>query len=519
MITISLTMPAIYLNIKIHMKYAFRVIAIFFPIIYFSGICYSQKLSQGKVLEQYFNALYKNGQFNGTVLVADKGKVVYNQSFGYADFPSKKPNTNNSVYPIASITKTITATAILQLHEKGKMDVNDPVIKYLPLFPYPAITITHLLSHTSGLPAYNAFFDSLRLTHPDTMFTNADLLNGFTRVKKPLLYQPGEKGNYDNINFIFLALIVETVSGQKFEDYIKIHILDPAGMTNSKIPIISLYHYTDAEKRNLSNTYRYPFIYSAEVERTDTLQFVSKYWHVYNFKGFGEIISTANDLLKFDRALASGKLLKPETQAAAYVPVLLTDGKINPVGNGLGWKIANDDSLGKLVMHSGGGIGLRSLLLRNVQKDQTVIIVDNTQKEVEVIGMNALKLLNGLQASRFRRSLATVYGRTLLKEGPAKASRQLEQLKKDTAHYYLSEYEMNLMGYQLLENKMVDPAYEVFKIDIGLFPESWNVYDSYGEILLKKGRKEEAIRMYERSMELNPKNENGLKVLKQIREK
>jgi CubicO group peptidase (beta-lactamase class C family) len=505
------------LRVKIFMNLVLKGIVATVLLIFHAGSIYSQLPAKEKKLEQYFNSLYKNGQFNGTVLVADKGKIVYNQSFGYADIPSKKRNTNNSVYPIASVTKTVTATAILQLQEKGKLYVKDPVVNYLPSFPYPAITITHLLSHTSGLPAYNAFFDSLRLAHPDTIFTNADILDGFTRVKKPLLYQPGEKGNYDNINFIFLALIIEAASGTKFENYIRTHILQPAAMTNTKIPAISLYHYNAAEKKNLSNTYRYPFLYSSEVERTDTLQFVSTYWHAYNFKGFGELISTATDLLKFDRALTTGKLLKPETQSTAFIPVLLNDGNINPVGNGLGWKIASDDSLGKLVMHSGGGIGLRSLLLRNISRDQTVIIIDNTQKEVEVIGMNALKLLNGLKPARFRVSIATLFGRSLLKEGIASACRQLDQLKKDTAHYYLSEYEMNLMGYQLLEHKMVDPAYEVFKIDVDLFPQSWNVYDSYGEILLKKGRKEEAIKMYEKSIELNPKNEGGIKVLKQIK--
>ena len=106
-----------------------------------------------------------------------------------------------------------------------------------------------------------------------------------------------------------------------------------------------------------------------------------------------------------------------------------------------------------------------------------------------------------------------------MNEGPASAQKLLGQLKKDTLHYSLSENEMNLMGYQLMGNNMNALAFEVFKANLGLFPESWNVYDSYGEVLLKLGKKEEAIKMYQRSMELNPQNESGKKALEEILKK
>ena len=109
---------------------------------------------KAKTLDQYFTALAANNRFNGNILVAENGKVVYEHSFGYADFSSKRPNTALSSFPIASITKTITATAILQLKEKGKLQLTDAVTKYLPDFPYPNITITHLLSHNQATRKY-----------------------------------------------------------------------------------------------------------------------------------------------------------------------------------------------------------------------------------------------------------------------------------------------------------------------------------------------------------------------------
>lgn len=172
-------------------------------------------------LEKYFSVLVENQQFNGNVLVAENGRIVFEKSFGYADFSSKSLNTKNTLFPIASLTKTITATAILQLVQSGKIRITAPVVEFLSEFPYPTITIKNLLSHTSGLPPYNAYFDSIRKQYPDKIFTNADFLKGIVSNKKPLIYQPGEKGNYDNINYIVLALILERVSGMSYNSYIK----------------------------------------------------------------------------------------------------------------------------------------------------------------------------------------------------------------------------------------------------------------------------------------------------------
>ncbi len=136
---------------------------------------------KAKTLGQYFTALAANNRFNGNILVAENGKVVYEHSFGYADLSTKRPNTALSTFPIASITKTITATAILQLKEQGKLQFSDPVTKYLPDFPYSNITIRHLLSHTSGFPDYAQLFFKIIDQHPDTVFTNKDIIPAATK--------------------------------------------------------------------------------------------------------------------------------------------------------------------------------------------------------------------------------------------------------------------------------------------------------------------------------------------------
>ena len=483
--------------------------------------------SKHKKLEEYFLALVKNQQFNGNVLVVENGKTVYENSFGYADFSAKRLNTPNTLFPIASLTKTITATAILQLVQAGKLKVTDPVIKYLPEFPYPAITIRHLLSHTSGLRPYNAFFDSLRNQYPGKVFTNADFMNGVLSNKKPLIYQPGEKGNYDNINFIVLALVLEKVSGMTYTGYLKKFILEPAGMSHTDFFPLNL-QYAQSKSENFAFSHLYPHLYSDSLVKANEVPYIVNYWSAYNFAGFGDYVSSTHDLLKYDEAYYNGSLLNEQIMNEAFMPVKLSDGKNNPGNFGLGWEIEQDTTFGKIVYHSGAATGLSCILLRNISKHQTIVVFDNIHYNAHEVASNTLKVLNGIQVPYPKKSIARIYARVLLKSGADVARDTLKVLRKDTLNYILSEDEMNSLGYDLMggvnnpnpyhfpEEHKYTEAVETLKLNMELFPDSWNVYDSYGEALLNMGRKDEAIKMYRRSIELNPKNEGGKKVLEQL---
>jgi len=498
---------------------AFQIRTQKFAFLFFLTIANSV-LAQNRIknIDHFFSTLSKNQMINGNVLIAENGKIVFEKSYGYADFPGRKLNTQETTFPIASVTKTFTATAILQLYEKGTLKLIDPVEKYLPEFPYPSITIRHLLSHTSGLQPYDNFFDSLSTAQPWRVFTNKDILPQYGRLRLPLVYAPGAYGNYDNINYIFLAIIIENVSGMSFQDYVKRYILKPAGMTKTIFPEFTFYHYDSAERKNLANLYWYPHVYSDRFVKADTVSFISQYWHRYNFKGFGEIITTLRDLLKYDQALYNGTLLSEATLQKAYAPVRLNNGADNPVGYGLGWKIEKNNAFGQIVRGSGGMIGLRASLLRNVTKRQTIIILDNTQNESDDMALEVLKILNGQNVKPPGKSAAREFGKILVERGVDEGKIMFAKLKNDSANYALNENEFNTLGYDLMDVGKMNEALEVFKVNTELFPESWNVYDSYGEILLKVGDKADAIKMYRKSIELNPGNKNAEGVLKQLSE-
>jgi len=489
-----------------------------------------QVSAQNKVvdLNNYFLALVKNQQFNGNILVAENGKVVYERSFGYADFSTKVPNTTKTSFPIASLSKTITTTAILQLFESGKLNVTDLVNKYLPEFPYPNITIQHLLSHTSGLPPYNAYFDSIRKKDPEKVFTNAGFLNTVANNTKPLIYKPGERGNYDNINFLVLALVIEKVSGIPYSDYIVQHVLRPAGMTHTFF-IPSRLQYTQPFNFPFAHPHLYPHLYSDSIIKAKEVPYIVSYWSAYNFSGFSDYVSTTHDLLNYDNAYYSGKLLRKETTDKAFQPVKLNNGKSNSANFGWGWEIGSDSSFGKVVYHNGNATGLSCILLRNITTRQTIIIFDNIHNNnSQELAFNVLKILNGIKVPAPKKSIASEYARILQKEGAALAKGKLLLLKTDTVNYQLSEDEMNNIGYDFMggsnnpnpyripEEHKYKEALEILKLNAELFPNSWNTHDSYGEILLLMGQKEEAIKEYKRSIELNPNNSGGKKVLESL---
>lgn len=466
--------------------------------------------SRGNNLDKYFSTLSKNQQFNGNVLIAEKGKIIYQKSFGYADFLAKRLNTVNSSLPIASITKTFTSTAILQLKEKGKLKLEDNVVKYLPEFPYPTITVKQLLSHTSGLPIYDTLFFSLISLHPDTVFTNRDIISVMISKKAQLIFKPGDDFLYNNVNYNILALIIEKISGLSFEAYLKKYIFIPAGMTHTSLSI-----FFSRKDKNLSMRYRLQYLYSKKLERTDTsAEF--KIIYRFNFQGHGDIISTTNDLLKYDISLYNGTLLNSASLKEAFTAIKLNNGEDNVQRYALGWITKKDTSIGEIVKHDGGLPGGRTMLLRNINRHQTIILFDNTANNVIPIADNALSILNGATIDKPKKSGARFYGVDLAYNGTKTGDKTLTRIKKDTSNYYLSEQEMNSLGYAFLSNNRDSEAEATFKQNTQLFPLSWNTYDSYGEVLLKNGKKEAAIKMYQKSVELNPDNENGKKVLEQI---
>lgn len=472
--------------------------------------------SQDRVeqIDSFYKAQSAADAFNGNVLVAEGSKIVYEKSFGFADFETGRRNTVASEFEMASIAKVFTATAILQLNERGKLQLDQTYAHYFPQFPYKDITLRQLLSHSSGLsdqdigPAMQAY--AAHLGRPMTM---ADQVPAIVAAHVKLTLRPGEKWWYCNLGYGLLAYLVEIVSGQRFDAYLKANILGPAGMSHTYLKTAQINH---ADTPNFSQNYDYPFRYSSRRVRFDGER---SYYNGLTY-GASNIISTTGDMLKLDQALSDGRLLKPESLETAYTPAKLADGQpdfvwknlggMGDADDGLGWFIFRDTSMGRIVWHTGGMPGCATLFMRNLTKHQTVVIFDNTDSEnLYKKGLSAMRLLNGQPALPIRRSLMKLYARSLMDEGADVAFSHLQSLKDDTEHYVLTEDDLNNLGYQFMEQSHLPQSLETFRTAIGLYPASDNLYESYAEMLEKAKQTASAMLMYRRALALNSANSDA----------
>ncbi|RFZ91344.1 tetratricopeptide repeat protein [Mucilaginibacter conchicola] len=465
-------------------------------------------------IDTFLNNLNADHQINGSVLVAAQGKVLYDHSYGIANVHTHQVNAIDTKYVMASVSKPLTAIAVFQLIEKGKLKLDEPVARYLPTFSLKDITVRNLLAHTSGLPNTEELFGGQLKANPDKQYTNADILPALVAFGT-VRFRAGEKYEYSNTNYSLLALLIEKQTGRAFADYMRRYVFKPAGMANTEI---------------IDSDFNFPAGFAKKYDRpihyADTLRLVTEVPEIrqwtYNWVGFqgpGNMVSTTHDLLNLDRALYAGKLVSARSMDLMFTPNKLNDGSIpyfragiDEAAYGLGWFIFRHTDNGRVVWHSGGIPGMNTFLLRNIEKKQLVITMDNAQNAP--VAPELYIILSNKPFFRGR-SLARLYVTTLLDKGADRAQETLNRLKTDK-NWTLSEGELNFLGIELMNNKHLTEALEVFKTNTILFPDSFNTYDSYGEALMKAGRKEEAIEMYKKSIKLNPGNQSGKKMLEKL---
>lgn len=208
----------------------------------------------------------------------------------------------------------------------------------------------------------------------------------------------------------------------------------------------------------------------------------------------------------------------------ALTATILNDGKKvtytvdeKEVSYGLGWEMYTDESNGKIVFHDGSLTGLTSILAHNITKNQTVILLSNTGNcPVFSITSAVFQLIDNKPYKVPGQNLSRIYGSLLENGNIEKANQLIDGYLNNPESYKATERDFNRLGYQFLRLQKSENALQTFNAASLLFPKSWNIYDSYGEALLQCGKKEDAIKMYQKSVELNPDNENGKKVLNSL---
>jgi CubicO group peptidase (beta-lactamase class C family) len=496
------------------MKLSVRILQM---VIIFSQSAFSQQVAAR--LDSLFSARFNKSQFNGNVLIAQKGTIIYQRSFGYADRDKDVLVNKASRFHLASTSKLFTAVAVLQLKEKGRIKLNDPIIKYVPDFPYTSITIRHLLTHTSGLPDFQ-IFEPYYQQDPKRILTNDDLIPAVKKYGK-LSFEPGEKWSYSSPGTALLAAIVGKVTGLTFEQYLRKHIWEISGMHNTYIN--SLTAYVEDEKR--VKNYARATIFSDSLQSAETIPKHREFAQLSGaLIGPGLVVSDAYDLFLFDQALYAGKLLNQGTMDEAFTPIKLNNGQyaqpepfLGKTAFGLGWFILTEDPSHKMVLHTGKQGGIVTVFVRDLARKQTFILLDNSESYgLNNTTLNATRILENTPLIILKESLAFTYAKDITKRGTDFAVSHFNQLKSDTLHYYLNLYEMDFVGHQLISNHHQDQGLETLRLLTQINPDSWFPYYSYGKALLESGRKDEAAMSLTKSLSLSPDNKEVKPLVEQL---
>jgi CubicO group peptidase (beta-lactamase class C family) len=335
-----------------------------------SLVCFGQHKNHTQQLDSIFATLHAQHQFNGSVLIAEKGKVILEKGYGYRNEQTKALNTAQTIFELASCSKQFTATAIVLLKREGKLDYKDPISKYLPeLGFWNKVTIADLLRHTSGLPEFLADMDNNQ--DSTKIATNADVIRFYAQRKDTLRFEPGSRHRYCNTNYVLLASIVERLSGKPFAGFLQQRIFKPLHMDHTFI-----YNRKQQPRaiKNIATGYAWAtgsFRKISSDQRESGDYFVRT---VDGVTGTAKVNSTVGDIYKWITALKNNTFLTKSEFEEMTAVTQTSSGQDIPYGFGFMLsKGANRFSFG----HNGSWDGFATLIFHNMLKDRTVIILQN----------------------------------------------------------------------------------------------------------------------------------------------
>lgn len=484
--------------------------AIALAILLASNLCLNAQAStptQKELIQQLIESYSNQGTFNGSVLVAQKGKVIFAGGFGYANMEWKVKNTANTKFYLASISKTFTSVTVMKLIDQGKLTLDtrlSDVLKWYRADTGNKITIRQLLNHTSGIANYlNMKGKSIYQVADEFGTAPIDKL-AFAKkyCQGDLDYEPGTKWNYNNTAYFLLGLIIEEVSGKTYEEAVSDFIFKPLGMDASG----------DVQPHQFD---AFPEMATGYMRNfTDFVH--PPYWNMSTAYAQGSLYSNVYDLVKFDQALYDHGFLSKTAYDAMFTA--------NLNGYGCGWEIrespiGKDKAMKKIRTHEGYLFAWNTRFYQIPDDQYLIVILSNGgNAPLEKMYSGITDILYGRPTETARPLIANTLYSALKNKTLQPALEQCSQyFQAEKNKWDFSEYELNRLGYFALQND-TKSAVMIFRFVTDIYPQSWNAWDSYGEALATAGNKAEAIKAYEKSISLNPGNNAGIEMLKKLKE-
>ncbi|OPB94416.1 serine hydrolase domain-containing protein [Elizabethkingia ursingii] len=458
-----------------------KIIFIISLSILFSNFLSAQKPVEQKTEINQINELmtksYERGLFNGNVLVAKKGKVIYQKSFGFTNETRKTPLTKNAIFNFGSIVKQFNAVAIMMLVERGQLNLDDPISKYnldLPKWS-EKVTTRHLINYASGIP---------RIENKMIVSKNDEEAWEILRKTDTLLFEPGKGYRYDNGNVFLQRRIIEKVTGMTFQDFVIKNMIKPLKITNSVF---------DAKPGYKNRT----SCYDMDNARCPEMEFIS-----------GWLWLDINDMYKWIEEMNHNRLISRKS-----FETLLNNPYAKEEGGSLGRFYEED----KLQIHNGISHKFESILLNDMKNDVIVILASNNLNKVWDLGHIIHNLMLGKAYEIPKKSIY----RKIRKESftdinKAKETYYLLKKTSEKEYSFVSPSELNTLGYELLRAGKISESIEIFKLAISEFPKNANLFDSLGEAYFTNKQYDLALDSYRKAISLGGSNGNAEKMIDKI---
>ena len=445
-----------------------------------------------------------------SVGVVQENEIVYTKGFGLRNIKSKEPVTPTSLFHLASISKPFVATAIVQLVEKGQVDLNRPVVSYVPYFKldddrYRDITVQQMLSHISGMPDEEDYSWERPEEDDGALERYVRSLTG-----QKLLFAPGAKFAYSNIAFEVLGDLIAKISGQSFEDYVADNILKPLEMVNSTFlrkevpPELATTPHLNVPRTIISEVYPYHRAHApSSTLHSNALDMCN--WAIANLnRGH------------FKRQ----QILDPTSYDSLWYPYFATGQEDKPDEFvGLSWFI--DDYKGhQMISHAGGDIGFNAEFAMLPEQGAALVVMCNSVVAPAWAAKDLiLDLLLGLEPE-LPKPLANVpLGETLAKDGLEAALEHYHRLKENQPDVYdFSPEQFYDLAYILVEMKQINQAVEVFKLNTLVHPDSDDAYTKLAWACRKNEDKQSALENVQQALHLNPDNSDAQEMLAELSE-
>ncbi|HUV64435.1 MAG TPA: serine hydrolase [Sedimentisphaerales bacterium] len=492
--------------------------------------CQAWSQSLQSEIDVLVNDYVVNQGFMGSVLVAEKGEVIFAKGYGLADVEQNTPNTPETRFGIGSITKQFTAMLIMQLAEKGKLRLDNTIADFLPDFPEVVgknITVEMLLSHASGLP----FPEGIEKYYYTS--TKDEYLQEFLKqlADEGLRFDPGKGYGYSNAGYFILGLIIEKVTGKAYEEVLQEQILKPLDMSHT------LCERKGLVAENTAVSYQKPggqyITWNEETNSYDPA--------ICGF-GYGSTLSTVRDLFKFSLALSSDKLLSEpymdmylkmrNVKSRPPVPNIsnnLVEEFFGACGNGFVGEISilEDTDSGRkefLYWHDGTSKLFKSNHFHYSGKDQIIIICSNCSflGEGNEMVLRIYQLLNNKPYEHIRikhRLMQYIEDDIATHAGIPAALDEYQRLKDDTTNFIVpGKRYMCWISRRVAELGDYDNAILTLQTLVSEFPEFWKGYDALAEIHLLRGDTAVAIQYCRKSLDLIPQNDKAAKMIEELSE-